>query len=1522
MPPIFYGVKTQPDWPMFRSLKYALLLALGLAAPMPFALSHQVDDFRQDFSGKVADTVGISRTFGDTLWLSVVRKEYRSLGHRLLTDGRSLNGQAGTASMAASRSIGHFDIAYVSWTSTHSSWSGSAPAGDIHARKAYITDDSAGFEIDSRFLAENEFPPPNASNRAPSHFVYEMSGARYAAYWSNLDNGRLRRTSDIAASGGSPSGWGSDVGGVTPVTSQAYGVLTASLVPGSDARQTVVAYLSSLTGGSSTLDIRWEDLTNNTSASVSFNRGGGATAPEEVSAACDSLGNTVLLWREGSMLYFTAYSPSRTLLQGPIAIGNIAYNDGSSTLHFYRSFHVIALRKNDFQIVYARGAQIYSRHLTVAGSGATVSSTEIPVSKSGSTSLFPSAASNGSSIAFAWFQRVTADNHKLKATVFALNNGLPDTSTRIDIDVASDSVGFTEVAPGWTPYHFFQTASVAMDSSGNLAVGYEDGYHAKAALVKFAAIYAATGTFVSKPLGASNPIVGTNYDPNIDSVEYRPMQATAVGQVAVTLAFSRDSAFSSPADSFRTVTAPVRTSGGVFKYRARLQTQDTARLFTSRLLSLTVPYNVKPRVPVVDSVRYAHGSWRPYNPADTNSLIRRRDTVEMSLSAIDLDDADSMDFAVRLGNRLLASARSGKKNGAGRHTVTFRFAAPDTLLPQATLTLQAIDAENWSSNPGSASIKLADVLPVTVVTAFRRRGLDSSGKFYPALGVSDTLAMKNGDTLWVHAGDSLRLRATVSDVNDDTVTLGLKKVGGSSIPARIATGAVASFVIPPPTTAGATDAWLLQTGDPDTTLDFRLYLKVNYPPVLDSLWLASYQLRDGSRKSGGGNLRVFSGTPGLLVPAQVPALLRAAARDLDVAGQKPAYRLQLLRRGANCALNDRSCVSVIGQADAESLSVTVQGRDDQLSLRATDARGAFTEAWIHLDYALADTSSAQQYHAQAVLLDTAMDFVMFSGTLEKTVNIVVRSLGSTPLQLTSAITSRNQASHLELTLNWKDSASANQSKGFPKGTNQDPLTSSSPVSVPVGQDLTVKFRFFTSALKGDTIFTDTLILRTNDLAAPVLRIPFRLIHRELPRLNRLGTLDLDSGDAANARAGNLPLTGGLRLTFSEPVLVPAAGFLTVYSLLDSLANPKGYKPIPGSLIKRKAKPGGLGKKAGDEVFMTWARAKMGALADSLADTVIFIPAYAKPSDSLKAQPRPGSFLHYDILRVRVRNTPTDPMGNPLDLRHERAKRAAGTLDTLFTLRTDTSVLRVIRSQPAMGDTAVDPDASLRLVFNRPLAVRPPPAWTGLPAVDLQNLTGGENASFRITSLHTQGRELNFAALQLVADDTVLIIKMREKAGAYDTVTLTLSGSISDTDGNTLDGDGDGFPAYLYRAEPGVDDYSLTFATGRAGFYVFPNPFRFDNERHRQKGAVTFKNLNSLAGWKAEKTLSIRIHDMTGDLVWSDAQSSSTANRRGRVMVDWDLRNTQGTRVATGVYLYSITDEADRLLMKGKVAVIR
>lgn len=1506
------------SWPLFLGSIFLL------ASYQALALTHAVNDFRDDYSGLAADTTRISPTFGDTLGLSVQRREYRTIGIKVLTDGTNINGLAGSQSMAAARGPGQFEFGYVSWKTSHASTTNTTLPGDVRVRQAFITDDSAGFATNSRIIAENEMPV-TVGNRAPSHLWFDALGSRYVAYWSSLDNRGLRRTTDLDTIGNPlPTAWADTVTPTSPVTMQAYGTMSGSVVPGSSLRKTISAYTSQVGGASSTIELLWEDLALNSSARTTFTR---PDPPEDFSVASDSAGSVVVLWREAAVMYYAAFKPDRSVLQAPTLISGIHHNDNPGILKFYRPFQVTAIANNQFQFVYARSNIVYTRRITLNANSATVAAQEILVSTPGQVSFYPSLASNGSQIAIAYFHRLGAmpsNNHKVKSVIYTLNNGQVDTASKFSYDVApNDSVGFTEVASSWSPYHNFQTASVALDALGNFGVGYADGYHAKAALVKFAALYSDSGTFTSKTLQVGNSATGLTFDANSDSVEYRPPSLTGNAGATVRLAVSRDGQFTAPADSFRTVTTAFKTQAGRFRYRVRLVPLDTSKLFSGRLTSLSLPYQVKPRAPVIDSVRFANRPWRPYQANDTSTLIRRLDSVQLAFTGRDFDDGDSLQWTVRLGARILASGTTGSKRSPGHYLFAPRIAAPDTQATSVTLKATVTDGEGWISNAGDVNLRLANALPSTSTSLLRHRGLDSAGSFYSSRGLFDTLTVRASDTVWVHAGDTAQLRVSASDLNDDSLTFSLTKTGSPALTRKIARGLTTVFSLTPPTTQGAVDTYTLVTSDPDTALSLVFRLIGNSPPRLDSLRLQTYVLRDGTRRSDGGTLASFSGNPSISMPAQVSATLKAYARDLDGAsggaGSGITYRMQHWRRPNGCALGNRTCLTLITTSNADTLPVVVQATDDQISLRATDARGAFTESLIRLHYSLADTSSATPFKAQILQLDTALDFVMLSGIAEKTVNASLRSQGSQPLQIVSAITSRNQAKHLSITLTWRDSAGATQTLGFTRGTHIDPMAGNSgapPPRIPSGNDLALQFRFFTDSLKGDTIFTDTLVLRTNDLSAPVLRIPFRLINRELPVLNRLGPLTLGQ---SNRAAPSLALDEGIRFVFSEPVLVPASGFLTVYSLLDSLANPRGYAPIPGTLIRRRA----LNKIAAtSQAFkLSLALAKLGAAADSLVDTVIFMPQYTRASDSLKARPRPGYFLPRDILRIRLSNTVTDAMGNALDLRRERIKRAAGTLDTVLTLHTDTLVLRIVRSTPAQGDTEVSPDASVRLTFNRPLAVRAPPPG-GLDVVDLETLDGDANPFFTWESAKTGRKPLDFASLTLLPGDTVLVIRPRERVTAFDSVTLRVSGSLSDTDGNTLDGNEDGFPGYLFNPAAGVDDFVLTYTTGEAGFYVFPNPYRFDNVRHRNKGSVTFKNLNSLPGYAENKSMTLRIHDMAGGLVYNHDRHASSSERRGAALFDWNLKNDFGVTVATGVFLYSLTDASGRLLIKGKLAVIR
>jgi hypothetical protein len=93
--------------------------------------------------------------------------------------------------------------------------------------------------------------------------------------------------------------------------------------------------------------------------------------------------------------------------------------------------------------------------------------------------------------------------------------------------------------------------------------------------------------------------------------------------------------------------------------------------------------------------------------------------------------------------------------------------------------------------------------------------------------------------------------------------------------------------------------------------------------------------------------------------------------------------------------------------------------------------------------------------------------------------------------------------------------------------------------------------------------------------------------------------------------------------------------------------------------------------------------------------------------------------------------------------------------------------------------------------------------------------------------------LGLRSLSLANGDSVLVIRTRRRAAARDTVTLWLAASLADTAGNTLDGNGDGYPGFVYDGSDATDSYTFEVEASNQGFYTFPNPFKFSDSRHRE-----------------------------------------------------------------------------------------
>lgn len=95
--------------------------------------------------------------------------------------------------------------------------------------------------------------------------------------------------------------------------------------------------------------------------------------------------------------------------------------------------------------------------------------------------------------------------------------------------------------------------------------------------------------------------------------------------------------------------------------------------------------------------------------------------------------------------------------------------------------------------------------------------------------------------------------------------------------------------------------------------------------------------------------------------------------------------------------------------------------------------------------------------------------------------------------------------------------------------------------------------------------------------------------------------------------------------------------------------------------------------------------------------------------------------------------------------------------------------------------------------------------------------------------------------------------------------------------------------------------SSSAASSLSGVYVYPNPYK------PAAGLLIFKKLTSVA--------TIRIYNIAGELVCALSKDDSTDEKT------WDAANNRGDKVASGVYIYLVTNpEGEKAI--GKIAVIR
>ena len=1525
-------------WP--GMLAVAALATLA-AAPVR-ALVYSVTDFRPDQGAAGADTARLDSDWGDSLFIAARDHEFQNVLVRPLDDGRDPNGNSAASPMVSATGQGTFSVGYVAWSVGHKvPWvSGDPGRGDVVIRTAVINPDTFFMPTLGTRIATNEnIPDPfspkkfyNGSNfkDPPTYFNFSAEGTRFAAYWGSLIyKGPYRRATHL-----NESGIAGYVTPTVPAISDDYGAISSALVPGTGGVKTLLAYQTTFGGGNYAFDIRWENLSTGASNAVTVVR---TSLPEDFAVAADSNENALVLWRQADSLYVTAYDAARVRTVAPTLVQAGIYSMLPPDVHFYRPYGIVSLGRLRFMVAYGRAGKIYYRTLTLSGAGSLTAGTETALTP-GATGIcmFPNITDNPGKILIGWFENKRPNFFAVKGAVFdKLDDGL-DPATRQDLDLTTDEVSFQQSGGQWVTWHYFKVPALAMDDRGNIVTAYDQDFNARVSLIRNSSIYYDSAEFLSKPLPVQNPGIAYTFDPLKDSVAFISLNGVdATAKIKLQLAVSATGTFTDPGSGFRDLIDTLKMATGYFRYRAALFTTPPGNYTTPKLKSLSLRYNVKPQVPAIDSIKIGSGSMAAFNASTAYVLLPRKDSLKLVCSGLDVDDGASLEFRLETGDGAPLKQVTSAVKASGIYRSTLALMPPDSLSHPLTLRLTTRDGDGWQSNPRTVTFDFRNRAPVESLTVIRARGRDSAGVFILRGGGSDTLRNPPAQPVVLQLGDSALARVNLADGNDDSLDFAWLRSAASGVNRRVATRDTLTFRFAADIQAPLTDTLTLRVSDRHDSAVFRLPFRPNRLPAIDSVLFAAYKGKDSVRRTGSfDKVKDFAADTGILVPAGLPAVLRAGFSDPDIGlGDAISKAWAVLKPRASCTPvpGTFACYDTVATATGDSLARTFSLGEEYLVLRVTDTTGAFLQRRLRLELPVIDTSASGpgSLRAAAKVLSEDLSFILDSQVKSREVSGDIASRGSVPLSITSAATGRNDQKWLELKLNWVAPGSPPRPDSLRlRGNTQiNPVPAGSPLSVASGEKLTLTFRFFTDSLRGDSVFTDTLFLATNDFSNPVLKVPFRVVYNDLPLLR----LTLPGAPPGNPQGGFnasglpplLPDRTNLAFGFSETVRVPDPyKIIRIYSYLDSLKNPRGYRNV-GGVFDYRRKPTGAGKVSG--VRMAAGVGSATAWADSLADTLVFIPRYDAPSDSLKVKPAPGYFLHRDVLRIAISNGITDRAGNGLDLRLDRVARPPGALDTIFQIRIDTGYFRVTSTTPSGGAAGWDPDQPIRVRFNRRLALPPPQGGDTLTALNLRAFKGDSNAGIRVISKYRPRQRYDFQFLTLADGDSSLVFKGRPRFPALDSVTVTLSAGLTDTGGLTLDGNQDGTPARLYDSADSSDNYSFSFQTLDQEFYVYPNPYRFSDARHRDKGSVTFKNLNSLRGYRPEREVVLRIHTLTGDLIYSSRDGSDLdrgSTRRGWTSLDWDLKNGSGNLVGTGVYMFTLISGKESLLRKGKVAVIR
>jgi hypothetical protein len=1012
-----------------------------------------------------------------------------------------------------------------------------------------------------------------------------------------------------------------------------------------------------------------------------------------------------------------------------------------------------------------------------------------------------------------------------------------------------------------------------------------------------------------------------------------------------------------------------------FQYKLSIQRKDGADSINSTVISsVTIPWNVKPKLLAVDSIKIGDSHYSEFTGGGTMVVMSRSDSVRLRLRLRDPDNSDTVYFK----GSWPASGTPEALNGKTEYDTSLYFpaAGSDT---SVSCSLFVWDTNDWSSTIPLFQYTTRNSMPqlTTVVT------------YDDDTGIRVTRDIASVDTIMIHETDSCIIEYTVSDSNDQSRVFAFlyREYQGvtSKLDSIINTGQ-RTFVIRGDTAVPSYSANLkLSASDPDTSVERRILFSVNHSPVIDSLYINGALVKELD------SVRVI---------INGPVQIELVAHDTDCSfGDTLRYHFQSATPAdSRIMTSNRAAFSWIPQRADTSLMVTIHdryGKRDSLLF------------YIKYPWFETDSSVHNEFTRALDTLDNDVSLIVGSMTGD-TVYLPVLNSGKDTLYIYSVQCKSPSRNWLQI--------------GIPVDTGMRVVDFVNSIFTDTlvfgaGEQINFPLFFSTGTLLGDSVIHDTLTFTTNDSTHRYYAIPVSMEYNDLPRIVSITPeYSAEIPWRMKKRLDNqyvFPPHASVSIQFSEPVDSSSVqSGVQIYSVSDSSYS--GYREYID--IKR-----------------TWSQnyTKLQCVPVYQYISPFF---NVKPPEGLFI-PTDKIALRLSGDIVDQANSPSGP--NVLDVDLDFIRNDSGT-DTLIQLTVDSIGFSVISVVPEMFDTHIVEKPSITLTFsssiyaesidraligNRSLVVRS--KYNNSEQLDFDSIrVQGSAATFRIarklfyndsvwcrynsatvknqtgfpTDNNHDGISISMFDSTDRSDDLTWSYKVKNitivsTEPGVNSIVKAISPSItihfSDTiDASVFDVDTTsrnrsvqirskyspelsafrsiellnggmsvriqpernffskdsihcqflGFKAmYRYSTSNNLplgnqgcfSGYEWSFFTGNTGFYTYPNPYKpGTNPRHcidNGPCGIWFKNLHILK--EGVKDVEITIYSMNTHPVFNSKKAGRTIhfeNSSNDFLPQWlwDTRNQFGDLVASGLYFFVISDINGVALMKGKLMIVR